>query len=224
MARVWRKDENQPIMTGVAPTCGAVLLHSPREDAMSLFPTNRWEDWAHQWGLIHVPTSPWRGNPEVVAGVRKGLLILAIWRFGRASRLTIRVRFPQVEDVEVLKARIVGDSSLDALPGGLRRRDQMIVVTKARGLMIRRSDYFLWPNQLEWSPGINREDDETAREIPQWSDAIVDALIRTTSPFKTCCEDCSSQTDPRAVLVKEEVKLLCPSCRQKCRGLVAEAA
>ncbi len=71
---------------------------------------------------------PVRGSgPEVVAGAR---LVLAIGRFARASRLTVRIRLPHAEDVERLKARIVGDSSLDTLRGGLRGREEMIVVPK----------------------------------------------------------------------------------------------
>src|SRR5262245_47081848 len=185
---------------------------------MSLFPKNQWDEWARQWGFIHVPTSSWRGGPEMVAGVRRGLLVLVMWRFG-ANQLTVRVRFPQVEDVQGLKVRMIGDTSLDPLPGGLRGRESMVVLTKAHGLMLRRPAFFLWSDQLHWMPGVDRES-SAPTDIARWTDAIVDALLRTVTPFDMRCENCSAQ-EAQAVLVKEELKLLCSTCCQKSKGVIA---
>ena len=70
---------------------------------MSIFPRSRWQEWAREWGLAHVPQKGWLMPTERVTGERKGLLVRAGWGTRENPGLIVCVRFPRVVDVGRLR-------------------------------------------------------------------------------------------------------------------------
>ena len=194
---------------------------------MALLLKNQWRMWAQEWGLTHVPEKGWAYRTERVLGARKGLLFRVLWGRDDDPGLHVCIRFPKAPDLERVRAALITDPTLDALPGkgAARRRMELDNVQKKLIRVGARPEFLLGPSQLVWRRKFAFRIPKAA-EIQAWVDALVGALVRVTPVFDGRCEVCTTGQARQFVLVDELPKFMCTGCQErlKIEGDMAERA
>ena len=194
---------------------------------MSLPFKNQWAQWALEWGLTHVPQKGLMRRTERVLGPRKGLLFRVMWGTDESPGLHACVRFPRVADLDRLRASLIADSALDALPGKGAARSKMEIQTgppkKVR--FTRVPEFQLTTDSLLWHRKFAFRT-PNATQLQTWVDALVESLARATPTFSGKCETCGTAQVNQHVVVDGLPMMLCSTCQQKLRleGEMAERA
>lgn len=194
---------------------------------MSFLLKDRWQQWAVEWGLTHVPQKGWLRRTERVLGQRKGLLFRVLWGTDESPGLHICVRFPRVTDLDRVRAALIADSALDVLPskGSARRKMEIQTGSAPRVRFTRLPEFRLGTDALLWRRAFLFRT-PSAAQIQSWVDALVESLARATPTFGGKCESCGTGQAPSYVVVDGMPMMLCTTCQQKLRleGELAERA
>jgi hypothetical protein len=185
---------------------------------------NQWQEWARQWGLVHVPNKgPYRN--EAVAGRRGKTLVRVRWTGEKGIHLNILVRYPASQDAERLRDTLIADASLDVLPDKGKKRPKMKVgVPTVPSIQWTEPDEFrIGSGVLSWTRAF-RWRGPKPDEIQAWVDALVGAIVRATGGVDDRCEGCGQPGE--FVLVNDAPLVMCATCQQRriADGEMAERA
>ena len=186
---------------------------------MSSLLKNHWQAWARDWGVTHLPEKGWVYRTERVLGMRKDLLFRVSWGRDEDPGLHVIVRFPQVPDVERLRAALVADTSLDTLPGKASARSKM-QLDNGQKQVIRvsgRPDFLLGPTSLLWRRTFSLQTPKPA-QAQAWVEALLESVARATPGFDGHCEFCYAGQAKQFVVVDELPMMMCSTCQQRLKS------
>ena len=186
---------------------------------MSSLLKSQWQAWAREWGLTHVPEKGWTYRTERVLGQRKDLLFLVHWGGDDDPGLHVLIRFPQAADVERIRATLIADSALDALPGKGSARDKMQLDNgQKQPVRIKgRPEFLVGPTALLWRRTFAFQVPKPA-QVQAWVDALVESVARATPGFDGHCESCIAGQVRQFVVVDGIPTMMCNSCQQRLRS------
>lgn len=179
-----------------------------------MFPKSKWTDWANAWSLSHRPQKGKLYRDEAVSGQRQNLLFQAQWTGEKGTLLSVAIRFTPGPDLERVRAALVADASLDALPGKGKARNKTKVEREEKQMYIGGipefslyDDHFVWRRTFSW--GTPKPD-----QVRGWVECLLGAVSRAGLRHDPLCEDCRQRTVDGYVLVNSIPVRLCPSCQQ----------
>ena len=186
---------------------------------MALFQKDKWLTWARAWGLTHYPQKNWMYRDEQVVGMRNGYLISAGWGGNKNAALIVRVRFPEAADLEAIRRALIGDASLDQLPGkGKARAKTVLAIGPEKQIQwtaipefTLRDGSLIWYRVFAW--GAPKPD-----QVSRWIDLLVAAVGRAVPAFDGRCEKCKNTQVRQFVFVDQVPKLLCGTCQERLRS------
>ena len=178
-----------------------------------MFVKSQWTDWANAWSMKHRPQKGRLYRDECITGQRDGFLIQVQWCGENGSMLAVLVRFSAGQDLERVRAALVSDPSLDALPGnGSARKKTKIeeVKTVYVGAV---PEFVLTDGALCWRRGFAWKSPKP-EEVRGWVECLLGALKRAGLRHEPLCEDCRQRSVEGYVLVDGVPVRLCTSCQQ----------
>lgn len=195
-----------------------ILVEHSKEDLVPLL-KDKWNDWAAEWGLTHVPEKGVLRRTEGVIGPHGGLLVRIGWGVGRDSLLVTMIRFPKTASSEALRQALIADPTLDALPGkgAARRKMKVAPDAKQADALGAIPEFVLTENTLLWRRRIAFAEPKPA-EIQSWVDTLCSAIARATPVFEGRCETCGTGSLQQYVLVDGIPMWLCSSCQERLRA------
>ena len=193
---------------------------------MSIFDKSQWAEWAGEWGFQHLPQKgPWARN-EGIVGMRDGRLVSVGWGGRKNATLVVLVRFARCENPDAVRAALVADTTLDALPRKgagrwkmARERNAANPIWTALPEFTLGDSSLVWTHRPLWSrPG--------PAKVRGWVELLLAALSRATRPLEGRCETCGTAGVGAYVIVADQPRLLCAACQQRLleQGEAAERA
>lgn len=179
-----------------------------------MFPKSLWQEWATAWSLSHRPQKGRFYRDEQVAGIHDGLLFHACWTGDKGAMLSVSIRFSEGQDLERVRAALVADPALDALPGRGKGRASLRIEKEVKQMYIgTMPEFSLVDGQLTWRRTFAWGTPK-GEQVRGWVECLLGALHRMGLRHEPLCEDCRQRSVDGYVLVNGFPVRLCPSCQQ----------
>jgi hypothetical protein len=172
-----------------------------------------WKDWAAAWSLSHRPQKGTFYRDEQVAGLRDGLLFHVCWTGEKGAMLSATFRFSPGQDLERVRAALIADSALDALPGKGKGRNHAKIEKEVKKVYIGAlPEFSLLDGQLIWRRTFAWGTPKS-EQVRGWVECLLGALTRAGLRHEPLCEDCRQRPVDGYVLVNGLPARLCTSCQ-----------